>query len=83
MPKLNSSWLDSFEYDATSGTLTVTTKTGQPYAHEGVSREDADAFAAAKSPGRFYSERFGHRSPADRRPAGKSDWGKLKRVLDG
>ena len=51
---LQSSWLDSFDYEPLMGTLTVNMQDGGSYTYPGTSIATALAFANAPSPGSYY-----------------------------
>ena len=51
---LKSGWLESFDYELATSTLTVNMQDGGSYTYPGTSIATAIAFANAPSPGSFY-----------------------------
>jgi len=56
MTKLNSSFIDSADYDLAAERLVVILKSGVRYAYEGVSQELANGLMRAESPGTYFQQ---------------------------
>ncbi len=52
----NSSWIQSFSYDASTGDLDVQTRSGATYTYGDVPQGVADEMSAADSKGTFHNE---------------------------
>lgn len=56
MTKLNSSFLESADYDLAAERLTIVLKNGVRYSYEGVRKEMADGLMRAESPGIYFQQ---------------------------
>lgn len=66
MPQLNSSNIESAEYDDTKRVMTVTFKSGSTYEYDGVGREVYEGLVSSLSPGSYFYRQVKDRFPMRR-----------------